>query len=94
MLVFCIAMNLFAAESLGAVFARLVRGLKWSGIHPSALTASKGALCQARYRLGARPLVALFHQLSHPLATPATQDAFVFGLRHVAFGLDPVSWTG
>ena len=84
MLVFCIAMNLLAAESLGAVFARLVRGLKWSGIHPNAVQASKGALCQARYRLGERPLIALFHRVCRPLANSTTQGAFVFGLRHVA----------
>ena len=84
MLVFCIAMNLLAAESLGSVFARLVHGLKWSGIHKNALHASKGAVCQARYRLGARPLVALFHRVCHPLATAQTKEAFVFGLRHVA----------
>ncbi|HET9870609.1 MAG TPA: IS4 family transposase [bacterium] len=84
MLVFCIAMNLLAAESLSSVFARLVRGLKWSGIHPNAVQASKSALCQARYRLGERPLIALFHQVCRPLATPTTKGAFIFGLLHVA----------
>lgn len=84
MLVFAVAMNLFAAESLGSVFARLVRGLRGSGIAPASLRASKGGLCQARYRLGARPVVALFHQVCRPLATQETKGAFVLGLRHVA----------
>ena len=46
--------------------------------------ASAGVLCQARYRLGARPVVALFRRLCHPLATPATPGAFLFGLRLLA----------
>jgi len=41
-------------------------------------------LCQARYRLGARPVVALFRRLCRPLATPATPGAFLFGLRLLA----------
>ena len=47
---------------------------------------SKGALCQARYRLGAKPLVALFKRVcSEPLAEPETvPEAFLFGLRLMA----------
>jgi hypothetical protein len=43
---------------------------------------SKGALCQARYRLGPRPLLALFKRVcSKPLAEPQTvPEAFLFGL--------------
>lgn len=84
MLVFSVALNLFAADSVSSAFGRLVRGLRWSGIDPTALRVTKGALCQARYRLGARPVVALFRQVCRPLATPQTPGAFVFGLRHVA----------
>jgi hypothetical protein len=43
-----------------------------------------GALCQARYRLGARPLVELFRRVCKPLATSATPGAFLFGLRLMA----------
>jgi Transposase DDE domain len=47
---------------------------------------SKGALCQARYRLGPRPLVALFKSVcKKPLADPETvPEAFLFGLRLMA----------
>lgn len=79
-----IAMNLFAHEAVGAVFRRLVHGLRWVWPEPTALQVSKGALCQARYRLGARPMVRLFHQVCRPLATPQTPGAFSFGYRHVA----------
>ena len=47
---------------------------------------SKGALCQARYRLGARPLVALFKRVcKKPLAEADTApEAFLVGLRLMA----------
>ena len=51
---------------------------------PDALRVSKGALCQARYRLGARPLVELFRRVCKPLATSSTPQAFLFGLRLMA----------
>ena len=83
-LVFCIAMNLYAADDLAHVFRRLVAGLRWLWPDPSGLRVSKGALCQARYRLGARPLALLFRRVCRPLATPATPGAFLFGLRLMA----------
>jgi hypothetical protein len=82
--VFCIAMNLYASEALSHVFTRLLRGLRWLWPDPTALRVSKAGLCQARYRLGARPLAALFHQVCHPLAQPTTPGAFAFGLRLMA----------
>ncbi len=80
MLLFCVLMNLYADEALPHVLRR-VAGF-WGVV--DAVGASAGALCQARYRLGARPVVALFRQLCHPLATPATPGAFLFGLRLLA----------
>ncbi len=80
----CIAMNLAAADALTHVFFRLVQTLRWRLPTPSAARVSKSALSQARYRLGARPLVALFHQVCQPLATAATPDALLFGLRPFA----------
>lgn len=82
----CIAMNLAAADALTHVFFRLVQTLRWRLPTPSAARVSKSALSQARSRLGARPLVALFHQVCQPLATAATPDALLFGLR--PFALD------
>jgi Transposase DDE domain/Insertion element 4 transposase N-terminal len=87
MLLFCVLMNLFSDEALPHVFARLTgcwRGVGGCDVRPASVSA--GALCQARYRLGARPLVALFHLVCQPLATPDTPGAFGFGRR--LFALD------
>jgi len=82
----CIAMNLAAADALTHVFFRLVHILRWRLPDPGTARVSKSALSQARYRLGARPLVALFHHVCRPLATATTPDALLFGLR--LFALD------
>jgi Insertion element 4 transposase N-terminal/Transposase DDE domain len=84
-LTLCIAMNLYAHDALPAVFRRLVQGLRWLWPEPGDLRVSKSAISQARYRLGAQPLVSLFRQVCHPLATPSTPGAFLFGLRLMAF---------
>ncbi len=81
---FCIAMNLYTGDCLGHVFRQLVLGLRWLWPDPAALRVSKGALCQARYRLGARPLALLFRRVCRPLATATTPGAFLFGLRLMA----------
>ncbi len=78
------AMNLHAGDCLAHVFRHLVRGLRWLWPDPAALRVSKGALCQARYRLGARPLALLFRRVCRPLATVETPGAFLFGLRLMA----------
>jgi len=83
-LVFWIAMNLYAADDLAHAFRRLVAGLRWCWPDPTGLHVSKGALCQARYRLGARPLARLFRRVCRPLATATTPDAFLFGSRLLA----------
>jgi Insertion element 4 transposase N-terminal/Transposase DDE domain len=83
-LLLCIAMNLYSSECLTHVFFRLAGRMRWLFADPEALRVSKGALCQARYRLGARPLVELFRRVCKPLATSATPGAFLFGLRLMA----------
>jgi hypothetical protein len=83
-LLLCIAMNLYAHDALPHVLFRLVRALRWRLPDPAAARVTKSAICQARQRLGARPLVALFRQLCRPLATATTPDAFLFGLRPLA----------
>lgn len=87
---FCIAMNLYATTCLDQVCARLVSGLRWLWRHPDAWRVSPGALCHARARLGARPLVALFRRVCRPLATPATPGAFLGQWRLMA--LDGTKW--
>jgi hypothetical protein len=86
----CIAMNVYAAACLGEVVARLVSGLRWLWPHPDAWRVSPGAVCHARARLGARPLVALFKAVCRPLATRATPGAFLGRWRLMA--LDGTKW--
>src|SRR5260370_2868958 len=86
LLLVSILMNLYTEEALERVLGKLVHGLRLLGPDPHAVPAGKSALCQARYRMGARPVVDLFHRVCQPLATPATPGAFLFGLR--VLGLD------
>ena len=84
MVLLCVAMSLFTHDALDVVLHKLVHGLRLFWPDPDIPLATTGALCQARYRLGARPLVALFHQVCWPRATPQTPGAFRFGLRLMA----------
>jgi hypothetical protein len=83
-LILCIAMSLYAHDALPAVFRRLVGGLRWLWPDRQELAVSRSAISQARSRLGAKPLVSLFHRVCRPLATPDTPGAFLFGLRLMA----------
>ena len=83
-LLLCVAMSLFTQEALRMVLHKLVHGLRLFWPDPDIALASKSAISQARYRLGARPVVALFHRLCRPLASAQTPAAFRFGLRLVA----------
>ncbi|MHB0870821.1 MAG: IS4 family transposase [Chloroflexota bacterium] len=80
-----IAMNLFTHHSLEEVLRRLLKGLRFIWPDPDIATANKGAISMARYRLGATPLVELFHRVCKPMATEQTHGAFLFGLRVMAF---------
>jgi Insertion element 4 transposase N-terminal/Transposase DDE domain len=80
----CVAMSLWTQHSLEVVLAKLVHGLRLFWPDADLVLASKGAIAQARARVGARPLVALFHAVCRPLATAQTPGAFQFGLRLVA----------
>jgi hypothetical protein len=85
--ILCVAMNLYTNDCISHVFFRLLSRVRWLLADPTtAPHVSKGALCQARYRLGPRPLVALFKRVcSKPLAEPQTvPEAFLFGLRLMA----------
>ena len=83
----CVAMNLYTNDCISHVFFRLLSRVRWLLSDPTmGVRVSKGALCQARYRLGAGPLVALFKRVCNkPLAEPeTTPEAFLFGLRLMA----------
>lgn len=63
----------------------LVDGLAWqSGWQRPWQVPTKSALFQARQRLGAEPLRALFEQVAVPLATPGTAGAFYRDWRLVS----------
>lgn len=79
-----IAMNLYTHQSLEYVLFKLVNGLRLFWPDPDLAPASKSAISQARYRLGPRPLVELFHRVCKPMATEDTKGAFLFGLRLMA----------
>jgi hypothetical protein len=83
-LLLCLAMSLWTHHALKLVLAKLVHGVRLFWVDPDLVLASKGAIAQARARLGPRPLVALFHAVCRPLATPQTPGAFRFGLRLMA----------
>jgi hypothetical protein len=79
-----IGLHLYTTLSQGAVLAKLARGLRLIWPDPSIRLPGDSALSYRRTQLGARPLVALFHQLCQPLATSQTRGAFLFGLRLMA----------
>jgi hypothetical protein len=79
-----VAMNLFTQDSLQQVLVKLFKGLRFIWHDPTVVPANKSAISQARYRLGARPVVELFHRVWQPIATQATQGAFFLGLRLIA----------
>jgi hypothetical protein len=63
----------------------LVEGLAWqSGWRRPWRVPTKGALAQARERLGSEPLRALFERVAVPLAAPGTAGAFYRGWRLVS----------
>jgi hypothetical protein len=79
-----IALHLYPTVSIGGVLHKLARGLRCIWPDPSIRLPTDSALAYRRSQLGARPLVALFKQVSQPIATPQTRGAFVFGLRAMA----------
>jgi hypothetical protein len=79
-----IALHLFPTVAISGVFRKLARGLRLFWPDPEVALPSDSALAYRRQQLGARPLVALFHLLCRPIATPQTRGAFLFGLRLMA----------
>jgi len=81
---FCIALNLFSDEPYQHVLSKLVKGVRYIWPDPNLKLPVKSALCAARYRLGVKPVVELFHQTSKPLADLSVAGAFLFGLQLMA----------
>jgi hypothetical protein len=80
----CIAMNLFTEEAIDDVLGKLMQGPRFLRPDDDLRLARASAICQRRQQLGVKPMVALFQEVCQPLATPATRDAFLGGLRLMA----------
>jgi Insertion element 4 transposase N-terminal/Transposase DDE domain len=82
---FTIGMALHAEGSYEDVMGLLTDGLAWSsGWAEAYVPPSKSAIFQARDRLGAEPVEALFRQVARPLATPETPGAWLAERRLAA----------
>jgi hypothetical protein len=79
-----VALHLFPREPLPRVLGRILQGLRLLWPAATLVPATGSAICQARYKLGARALASLYHRCSHLLTTPQTPGAFRFGLRLMA----------
>lgn len=82
--ILCIAMNLFTEEAIDDVMDKLAAGPRFLRVVEDFESAGASAICQRRQQLGVAPMVALFREVCHPLATSETQGAFLFGLRLMA----------
>ncbi len=82
---FSIGMALYSEGSYEDVLAQLTDGLSWaSGWTEMYTPPSKSAIFQARARLGAEPLAALFERVAKPIGTDETPGVWLAGRRLVA----------
>jgi Insertion element 4 transposase N-terminal/Transposase DDE domain len=82
---YVLGLALYSSSSYEEVMRMLVEGLSWvSGWQRPWSVPTKGALFQARARLGCEPLRALFEAVAEPLAGSATAGAFYRDLRLVS----------
>ena len=82
---YVLGLALYSSSSYEEVMRMLVDGLSWqSGWRQPWRVPTKGAVFQARARLGQEPLRALFREVAVPLATTRTAGAFYGDLRLVS----------
>ena len=83
---FAMGLALHSEGSYEDVLALMTDGLAWAESSPSELVKlpSKSAIFQARERLGAEPVKALFDRVAQPLATESTPGCWLAGRRLVA----------
>lgn len=82
---FAIGMALYSQGSYEDVMAQLTDGMSWStGWQQAYAAPSKSGIFQARERLGAEPVEALFRRVARPLAQPGVVGAWFAGRRLVA----------
>jgi Insertion element 4 transposase N-terminal/Transposase DDE domain len=81
---FSVGMALHSEGSYEDVLSLLTDGLSWASGEDPVRLPSKSAIFQARARLGAEPVVALFGRVATPLAEPGAAGAWLAGRRLVA----------
>ena len=83
---YVIALGLFMAVSTGEVLRSLVEGLQWLGGNASGKLkiAGKAAISQARSRLVAAPLKALWEESAEPIGEQSQPGGFYRGMRLVS----------
>ena len=81
MVYYVIALGLYADVSTQEVLRCVVEGARWLGDPSTGDLPSKSAISQARLRLGAAPLEALYQAVVTPIATPGTPGAWYRGWR-------------
>jgi hypothetical protein len=82
---YVLGLALYSSSSYEEVIRMLVEGLAWqSGWQRPWKVPTKGALWQARTRLGSEPLRALFERVAQPLAELRTPGAFYRDWRLVS----------
>jgi hypothetical protein len=82
---FSIGMALYSEGSYEDVLAQLTDGLSWaSGWTETYIPPSKSAIFQARARLGAEPLAALFERVAKPIGGQQTPGVWLADRRLVA----------
>ena len=80
----CIAMSLWADESIDDIARKLLDGPRVRGTLRADAIPSASAICRRRQTLGVAPLQALFTTICRPIATSTTPDAFCWGMRLMA----------
>ena len=82
---FSIGMALYSEGSYEDVLAQLTDGLSWvSGWRETYSPPSKSPIFQARARLGAEPVAALFERVARPIGGAQTPGGWLAGRRLVA----------
>lgn len=79
-----IAMNLKTECALETVAEHLWVALGWATGACPVDPPTKGAICQARQRMGIKPMAELFRRVCRPIGTPQTPGVFYAGLRLLA----------
>jgi hypothetical protein len=81
MVYYVIALALYAEASTREVLRCVVEGARWLGDPLTPAMPSKSGISQARSRLGAAPLEALYREVAAPLAGAGTPGAWYRGWR-------------